>query len=283
MKKLLVTFLVGLTMIGLVGCGQTPIDVQEPTKQVQTEESREQRIANKANKALELLSFQTAPDGQKYSEISSTEFEQIRGIWEVFGNGNLDEIGRLIKAREPLTSIKMTALYYEQFTGAEQKEIEAKLDKVIELGSNDVITILNSESEVEQPKGEEPKVEEPKVETPKVEQEQPQQQDDTDAYKQVIGRCEDFVKDVNFLAPQIETSSDEGDFNTVISYCNTLLDSYQDLRDYQLGSDLWVPVDAMINNISTIKSYAEQGDPKGVYTFLVMLQSQSEALKAALY
>ena len=47
MKKLLVTFLVGLTMIGLVGCGQTPIDVQEPTKQVQTEESREQRIANK--------------------------------------------------------------------------------------------------------------------------------------------------------------------------------------------------------------------------------------------
>ncbi|EHR9037949.1 TPA: lipoprotein [Clostridium perfringens] len=278
MKKLLVALLTGLTMIGLVGCGQTPIDVQESTKQVQTEESREQRIANKANKALELLSFQTAPDGQKYSEISSTEFEQIRGIWEVFGNENLDEIGRLIKAREPLTSIKMTALYYEQFTGAEQKEIEAKLDKVIELGSNDVITILNSESEVEQPK-----VEQSKQETPKVEQEQPQQQDDTDTYKQVIGRCEDFVKDVNFLAPQIETSSDEGDFNTVISYCNTLLDSYQDLRDYQLGSDLWVPVDAMINNISTIKSYAEQGDPKGVYTFLVMLQSQSENLKAALY
>lgn len=300
MKRLLCAILAGLTIIGLVGCGQTPTTViEDPTDQKQVQENKlAQATADKANKVIEYINeyinaysefSEARQNGTKSSVTSGITSEELQSISlaKSFGTDGYINIGEAI-AEEKTTDYRVTAEDYMNYSAKELLEINKNLDEALILATNeDVFNTSNLTNNVieeqSQPTQEKTQAEEQKQETPKVEQERPQQQDDTDTYKQVIGRCEDFTKDVNFLAPQMEMSYEEGDFNSVISYCETLESSYQDLVNYQLPSEIWVPLNDMLNDINSIKSNAKDQDAKMVYNYIVLLQGATDQLKSALY
>ncbi|MDZ4993179.1 hypothetical protein GNF80_09420 [Clostridium perfringens] len=288
MKNLLVSVLVGLALVGLVGCDQAPTTLTEdPTAQ---ENKLAQSTADKANKALDYINEyinayqeygEARQNGTKSNATSGLTAEELMDIpyGSLFGQENYITISDNILNHENI-EIEMTSDDYDQYDEDKLMQINSDLDKIILLASNETVfdaSELTKETVDEKPqqKQEQPQVEENLFEA-----------SGDPLYESVMDRIRISTDDAQYYPPQMRDAYKKGDFGLVKQYCKAFLENTDGIiGQYQLPGGVYSSLEELRTAYETLDVLVTDGYKfeVGIYGWIDIINEETNNLINALY